>query len=402
MKFNSASPQYRWVVLALYAWVAGLSQLLWLNFAPILSSIQSTYAVSESVASLLLLVFPLTYVLLSMHAGSLIDMKGYKFAIGLGCILMAIFSSLRIYTGNFWVLLIAQTGISLGQPYILNGITKLVLDWFPAEHIVLATGLGTVGLFVGMALGLAVTPPLVNAFGLTTTMLIFAVVTCLSSAAFLFFCKSNKSAKAEQQSAGIDTGFWQQLYGKSRNNNLLLLFFISFIGLGYFNGLTSWIEAILAPNGIDSVQAGIVGGILILGGIFGAAIIPALSDHYRKRKPFLLLSIIAATITLIPLCRSHSYSTLMIWAFLQGFFFLPAYALLLDMASLDAGEKWAGSATGVLMLAGNAGGVLAIIILGAMKEQSPDFASALYFLLALLITACVASLFTRDLKLNQT
>src|SRR5579872_4248350 len=149
---------YRWVVLAIYAWIAGLSQLLWLNFAPILSLVQKQYGVTEATASLLLMVFPFTYVLLSVHAGALIDAKGYKYAIGLGAILMAVFSCLRIYTGNFWILLIAQTGISLGQPYVVNAVTKLVMDWFPAEQAVLATGLGTVGLFVGMAIGLAVSP----------------------------------------------------------------------------------------------------------------------------------------------------------------------------------------------------------------------------------------------------
>src|SRR4029078_2224349 len=125
----------------LFAWIAGLSQLLWLNFAPILSFVQRQYAVSETSASLLLMIFPLTYVLLSVHAGTLIDSKGYKYAIGLGALLMAAFSCLRIYTGSFWVLLAAQTGISLGQPYIVNSVTKLVMDWFPAEQAVLATGL---------------------------------------------------------------------------------------------------------------------------------------------------------------------------------------------------------------------------------------------------------------------
>src|SRR5580704_4444011 len=95
----------RWVVLAIYAWVAGLSQMLWLNFAPILSYIQKQYGVSENTASLLLLVFPLTYILLSIHAGTLTDKKGYKYAIGLGTVLMAVFSCLRIFTGSFWILL---------------------------------------------------------------------------------------------------------------------------------------------------------------------------------------------------------------------------------------------------------------------------------------------------------
>ena len=52
---------YRWVVLTVFTLVAGLSQLLWLNFAPLLLMIQKQYNVSEFMASLLLLVFPLIY-----------------------------------------------------------------------------------------------------------------------------------------------------------------------------------------------------------------------------------------------------------------------------------------------------------------------------------------------------
>jgi cyanate permease len=378
---SSAFTPYRWVVLAIYAWVAGLSQLLWLNFAPILSFIQKRHAIPESTASLLLMVFPLTYVLLSIHAGALIDRKGYRYAIGLGAILMAVFSCLRIYDGSFWILLIAQTGISLGQPYVVNGVTKLVFDWFPKEETVLATGLGTVGLFVGMSIGLAATPPMVEKISYQGAMIAFAVITCLSAAAFLLICRTRSASAGE--SAGIDRSFWPRL----REREFKLLFVISFLGLGYFNGLTSWIEAILATNGTDSAKAGIIGGVLIMGGIAGSIVIPALADKLKKRQPLLLLSIAAACVTLIPLCQSGSYSVLLVIGFLQGFFFLPSYALLLDLTSLQAGERWAGSATGVLMMIGNAGGVLVIFLMGWMKGESAGFPSALYFLLALLVAS---------------
>ncbi|MHB8873467.1 MAG: hypothetical protein ACYC8T_07240, partial [Myxococcaceae bacterium] len=42
-----------------------------------------------------------------------------------------------------------------------------------------------------------------------------------------------------------------------------------------------------APQGVDATTAGLVGGVLIIGGIVGAVIIPLLSDKLRRRKPFL-------------------------------------------------------------------------------------------------------------------
>ncbi|HWE27982.1 MAG TPA: hypothetical protein VHB97_08280, partial [Polyangia bacterium] len=59
----------RWAVLAAYTLVVGVSQLLWLNFAPLLTMVQTRYGVSELSASLLVLVFPLLYVVFSLSAG---------------------------------------------------------------------------------------------------------------------------------------------------------------------------------------------------------------------------------------------------------------------------------------------------------------------------------------------
>ncbi len=362
--------------------------MLWLNFAPILSFIQKRYAVSETAASLLLLIFPLTYVLLSLHAGTLTDRRGYRYTIGIGALLMAGFSCARVYTGSFLWLCAAQTGISLGQPYVVNGITKLVSAWFPADEAALATGLGTVGLFVGMALGMALTPIALNAMGFTGTMAAFAALSVVSAAAFFVCCPARKGQGGPVEAAAIDRGFWQ----KAREPQFLLLFFISFLGLGYFNGFTSWIEAILATSSIHSEQAGIIGGVLILGGILGSALIPAAAARLGRRKPLLIVQVVVSGLTLVPLCRSHDYGWLLLWGFLQGFFFLPAFALLLDLTALRAGERFAGSATGVLMLAGNAGGVLAIFAMGLLKGDSATFPSALPFLGSVLAVTVLAGL----------
>jgi cyanate permease len=235
---------------------------------------------------------------------------------------------------------------------------------------------------------MALTPLALTAWGFTGAMAAFAVVSVASAAAFFAFCPARQAQGGPEESAAIDRGFWQ----KAREPQFLLLFFVSFLGLGYFNGFTSWIEAILATNSINSEQAGIIGGVLIAGGIFGSALIPAAAVHLKRRKPILLASVFISALTLVPLCRSADYTWLLLWGFLQGFFFLPAYALLLDLTALRAGARYAGSATGVLMLAGNAGGVIVILTMGVLKGDAATFPSALPFLGALLVVAILAAI----------
>ncbi len=377
---------YRWVVLVLFMLVAGLSQALWLNFAPLLTTVQTKYGVSEGLASVLLLVFPLVYVLLSVPAGLLTDRKGYRFSVGLGAALMAGCSLLRISEANFWVLLIAQTGIAIGQPFAVNGISKLVGDWFTPEQSALATGLGTMGLFGGMALGMAATPPLVEALGYQGAMVAFAAGSIAICLGWLLLARSNPDA---QQQAVVQA---PSMFSLLRNRKLLLLFSVAFLGLGFFNGLTTWLEPILAPNGFDAVKAGLVGGVLIVGGIVGAVVVPALSDKFQMRKPFLVGSVVLSLAVLPAVCTSRDGTVVMISALALGFFFLPAFALLLDMCSTVAGEAAAGSATGLLMLFGNGGGVMVIIAMGVVKGDAPTFERAVYLLYAVIGVAIVLAL----------
>ena len=137
-----------------YFGVAAMSQMLWLNFAPLVSFIQQKYNVSELAVSSLLLSFPLLYVLLSLHSGTMIDKKGYRYVIILGSVISAVFACVRIFDSNFYILVIGQTGIAIGQPYIINGISKLVSDWFGKEQTAMATGIGTAGMLIGMAVGI--------------------------------------------------------------------------------------------------------------------------------------------------------------------------------------------------------------------------------------------------------
>ena len=320
-----------WIVLVTYTLVAGMSQLLWLNFAPLLSTVQQRYGVSELMASTLVLVFPLLYVFFSLPAGKMIDRRGYKVTIAAGAIAQALFACLRIWDSSFWVLLVGQVGIALAQPFVVNGVSKLVSDWFPERQGALATGIATIGMFAGMAIAMAATPALVEAFSLRLAMVVFGAVAVAAAALFVFAAREAWSRPAPQSRVALRSLL---------TRDLVLLFSISFFaGFGFFNGLTTWLEEILAPNGINAVSAGLVGGVLIAAGVVGAGVIPWISDMARRRKPLLILCGLASLAIVYPMCTGTRLPWVMMLGGLLGFFFLPAYALLLEMCTSSPAKR---------------------------------------------------------------
>ena len=373
-------------VLAAYTLLAAVTQLLWLNFAPLVTLVCARYGVSELLATMLVLVFPLLYVLMSIPAGMLVDRKGYRYAVGWGGTITALFATLRIWDEHFAVLLVAQLGIAVAQPFVINGISKLVIDWFPEEHGAIATGIGTMGMFIGMAVAMAATPALVAGTSLRTAMVVFAAVAWVAAALFWALGRERTPAStaATQEAAGLGVLL--------AHRDLRMLFVLAFLGLGFFNALTTWLEQILAPHGFDAEAAGAVGGVLIAGGIVGSVVVPALSDKAKRRKPFLMACALLALPLVHPLCNTRAPGVAYALGGALGFLLLPAFALLLEMCSEHAGREHAGNATGLLMLMGNAGGVVMSLLVDAVRGEGGSYGPSVWLLMgALALTLALAT-----------
>ena len=123
---------YRWVVLLAFMLVVVVNQLLWITFAPITSSAAKYYGVSDLSIGLLSMSFMIVYIIISIPASWAIDTYGIRVAVGIGAALTGIFGLLRgLWAVDYTLVLISQIGIAVGQPFILNAITKVAARWFP-------------------------------------------------------------------------------------------------------------------------------------------------------------------------------------------------------------------------------------------------------------------------------
>lgn len=366
---------YRWIVLATFMIVAIISQLLWLNFAPITTEMEKIFNITAFQVSLLSLVWPLTFIIISIPVGVFIDKKGFKTAVALGAIIMAVFSVLRILSTtvmhSFYLLLVFQTGAAAGQPFIFSSISKLAESWFPEDERGLATGLGTIGIFIGMGLALVLTPFVYLSTNITGLLIVFATIS--STGAVLFIGLAREGPGFAESGEEI-TFSPRDLVKISSLEGFPTLEFGFFVGVGGFTAIMTWLEKILhSLHEISTSNAGIIGGIMILGGVIGSIIIPAISDKKGKIKPFVLIDILIGAIAFYLIGIFNNFILLLILGLITGFFFMSALPLILEMGTEIAGSERAGVASSLLWFFSQVGSVILIAIIEPVSSLGGSY-----------------------------
>jgi len=392
------SYRYRWVVLAVYMYVSALTQLYWLNFAAIETFVEGHFSIPASTVMWFTLVFPLVQVLLSMPAGMVIDKKGFKYGVGIGALFTGVFAMFRLVnTDSFIILLISQIGIAVGQPFVLNGVTKLVVTWFPQKEEATAVGLGSLALLVGMMVGLGATPALVQYLGFETMLLIYGILGVLGILLFFLLAKPHPATPAREVEAQQEITGWQGIKHILKMRDFVILGFIALVGIGVFNGLATWLEKILNElHQIPMTDAGIISAILVLSGIVGCIVIPLASDKTMRRKPFLLLASGVGAVCIIALMVAKGFALNTVNGIFLGFFLISALPIMLTMSAEITGARFAGISVGYLQLLGNAAAVAIVPIMESMHSITGQYTLPLAFIAGLLGISFILAIVIRE------
>jgi MFS family permease len=390
--------RYRWVVLAIYMYIAALTQLYWLNFAAIETFVEDLLSIPASSVMWFTLVFPLIQVLLTMPAGVIIDRKGFKYGMGIGVLFTGVFAMLRLLNpASFAVLLIAQVGISIGQPFVLNSVTKLAVTWFPQKEEATAVGLGSLALFIGMMAGLGATPALVNTMGFESMLLIYGAIGIVGILLFFTLVKPRPQTAPREAEVLEEISNWEGIKRILKIRDFVILGFIAMIGIGAFNGLATWLEKILNElHQISMTDAGSISAVLIFSGMLGCIIIPIISDKITKRKPFLILASLIGAMSVTVLIFARGYSMNLVNGIVLGFFLISALPIMLTMSTEITGARFAGISVGYLQLLGNAAAVIIVPVMEFLRGATNQFVSPLALLATLLGIAFILAILIKE------
>lgn len=382
---HSTDPEvypYRWVILVVFMSITAVVELQWLAHAAVARPAEIFYEGQFDPSSFLnidflALVYMLVFLVMSFPASYLIDTYGIRVGISIGAVLIGVFGLMKgLLADDFDAVVASQVGLAVAQPFILNSVTAVSVRWFPLRERGMAAGLSALAQYVGIIVAMLVTPLLVGSdpadpdygSGFEGMLMGYGWLTFGVAVITLVLLRERPPTPPDADSAerhSFAKGIAHIL--KLRDMQITLLLF--FVGLGIFNAVSSMTDSIAENAGVQDSD-GLIGGLMLIGGILGASILPVLSDKFRKRKVFLVICVAGMIPGVFGLTFAGKlspdpdtvYAISLAASFVLGFFIMSAGPLGFQYAaevSHPAPEStsqgmllWVGQVTGMIFVAG--------------------------------------------------
>jgi MFS family permease len=382
---------YRWVVLAVFMFINITIQILWISYAPIITPAAKFYGATDTQIGLLAITsWLIAYTILSLPVSWAIDTYGFHITVGFGAIMMAVFGIWRGFSVTYSQVFWTTAGIAVAQPFLLNAWTKVPAHWFGLEERATAVGLVTLASLLGVAIGEAL-PPLLLESGISiqNQQLTFGIVTAFSSLLFLVLAREHPATPPCPPGHDSRSLMLDGLKHAISVKDFWLLLFTAFVALAIFNGVTALVEDILRPRGFAPTDAGTLGALMVIGSIIGAVVLPPFSDRHRKRQRYLMLGYLLAIPGLIGITYATNVWLLMISGFWLGFFLIGVSPIGFQYGAEITHPTPEGTSNGLIQLFGQILSVFAYVMV-TLKSANGAFTPSLLLAIGLLIMSMIA------------
>src|SRR5262249_5207513 len=240
-----------------------------------------------------------------------------------------------------------------------------------------AISAGTVSRYLGILVAVLVARPLFDAGGLRLLLSVQAAVAAVAAAWVLVVVRT-PAAFPGDPSVAVSLRWLRD------DRFMWVLAGLLFVGMGVFNAVATWLDSILTHFGHGGASGYLI-AIMTAGGIAGGATLPGLVARCDQRRGMLEIAVAATGAAFAAIAAVHSPAVGGVVLFVAGFFLLAGLPVVLDWSELHAGPERAAGAAGFLLLSGNLGGVVLVLIIQAVIGDP-------YLALAVLCAFCLAGL----------
>lgn len=391
---------YRWVMLAGVWLVYFCFGLTIAQMAPLVGDIKRDLGLNNSEMGTILGAWPLVYIATAIPCGALLDRIGPRRAMALAGFVMALSSVMRGLSDGYAILFLAVGLFALGGPFISIGAPKLITLCFTGKDRGLAMGIYVTGPALGGITALSLTNSVVmplTGHDWRGAMFVYAGVGLAAGLIWLAIATHPLSHEAERRMKAAGGGqsslrvFATLLQSPGVRAVILMGMSLLFV----FHGLSNWMPQILRGYGMDAATAGFWAAIPTAVGVIGALTIPRLATADRRIAVLVTLGLCLGTATV--LLQSADRPVLLMGLILQGISWIAmTTTMTLTLVELrDVGPNAVGTAVGLFYSAGQIGGVMGPVAVGALSDLTGGFSAPLSMLTAM---CGVLVLLTRRLR----
>jgi hypothetical protein len=299
---------------------------------------------------------------LALPVGRWLDTR-FSHALAIGAVLTGGGALLRLIAPtSFAVQLSGQLVIAAGQPFVLNSITKVAARYFPQGERATAIAIGSVALFIGILASVLIAEPLFSAGGLGLVLGVEAIPSVIGALLMLVLLRLPATFPDDASTA-------VSLRWLVRDRFMWLLAGLIFIGMGVYNAVATWLQPVLAKFGQGGAAGNLI-AVLTAGGIVGAAVLPPLVAGRDQRRTILVAALAFSAVAFAATDLRHDVLWLGIWLFATGFLIMACLPVVLDWSAVYAGRSREGAAAGFLLMSGNLGGVVLVLIIQALMGNA--------------------------------
>jgi predicted MFS family arabinose efflux permease len=365
-----------WAVLAAFAVVGAVTQLLWLTYAPVTTAAAHHYGVSEGAIGWLANVFPLFYVALAIPTGLALD-RWLRPTLALGAVLTALGACVRLAGDDFGTALAGQTLIAIAQPLVVTATSAVPARYLRAGDRPRGIAAASASTFAGMILAFL----LGTVVSLHTALVVGAVVALAAAAVLLVVLREAPGFVPEQPAAGL-----ADFRAAWRNPVVRRMCVLVPIPFGAFTALTTWGQPLLEPAGVSSDQAGLLLLLNVTAGVIGCAVVPVWAADRGRQRQAVLAGVLAAVAGCLVLAAFPGMGAGLGVFVVVGVLLLPALPIVLELSERASGPS-AGAAAGLVWMAGQLG-ALVVTGLAGLLVDAPT--AAFVFLAAVTLLALPA------------
>ena len=238
---------------------------------------------------------------------------------------------------------------------------------------------------------MALTPVLTGSLSLGRIELLYGAAALLAGLVFVLVVRDRPPTPPDEEAAEDRALVLDGLRHALRVRPFLAFLAMAFVGMGVFNGVSTWVFEIVQPRGFTSSDAGNLGALLLLGGVLGAVVLAALSDRSRRRAPYLALAFGVGAPALFVLALASTTAVLLASAFVLGFFLISAMPIGLQYVAEVTAPTPEGTSNGLVQLVGQAS-VVFVYLMAMTRTSSGSFLPSLAALAVLMLLAAFAAL----------